>query len=116
RPGAVSATLESVTDDRRKFPRLHAAVFCRPVGKPLFNRRASQDISLGGIRLYADDPHSAGDRLELELFLPDQSEIICRVEVVWIETLTLGGPARFDVGVKFVEISAPDRERLSALL
>ena len=71
---------------------------------------------MGGIRLYADDPHTAGERLELELFLPDHSELTCRVEVVWIETLPLDAPARFDVGVRFVEISDADRSRLAAAL
>jgi Tfp pilus assembly protein PilZ len=105
-----------VSDDRREFPRLQAAVFCRPAGKTLFGRRAAQDISMGGIRLYADDPHTVGDRLELELFLPDHGEVTCRVEVVWIETLPVGAPARFDVGVKLVAISDADRARLAAVL
>ncbi|TMA18333.1 MAG: hypothetical protein E6J84_06055 [Deltaproteobacteria bacterium] len=58
----------------------------------------------------------SGDRLELELFLPDQSEVVCTVEVVWVEELPEGSPARYDVGVKFVTISPGDRERLSTVL
>jgi len=103
-------------DDRRQYPRVNAPVFCRPVGKPLFGRRRAADVSLGGMRLYADEAPSTGDRLELELFLPDQSELTCRVEVVWVEGLPEGAPARFDVGVKFVEISAADARRLDTVL
>ncbi len=91
-------------------------MFCRPIGRPLFNRRRAADVSLGGMRLYADEAPAAGDRLQLELFLHDQSELTLRVEVVWVEELPEGSPARFDVGVKFVELSEADRARLSTTL
>ncbi len=89
--------------DRRQFPRVNAPVFCRPIGRPLFRRRTA-DVSLGGMRLFAD------------LYLPGEIEITCRVEVVWIEELPEGAPARFDVGVKFVDIGPQDRERLALVL
>jgi hypothetical protein len=103
-------------DDRRKFRRVNAPVFCRPIGQPLFGRRKAVDVSLGGLRVYADDPPMAGERLELELFLPDQSELLCTVEVVWVDELPEGSPARYDVGVKFVSLDAADRERLGTVL
>ena len=103
-------------DDRRRFQRVNAPVFCRPVGHPLFGRRKALDVSMGGLRLYADDPPAAGDRLELELFLPDQSELTCTVEVVWVEDLPEGSPARHDVGVKFVSLHPEDQKRLATIL
>jgi hypothetical protein len=102
--------------DRRKFQRVGVPVFCRPVGQPLFGRRKAVDVSLGGLRLYADDPPAAGDRLEVELFLPDQTELTCTVEVVWVEDLPEGSPARHDVGVKFVGLHPKDQERLATVL
>jgi PilZ domain len=102
--------------DRREFPRINAPVFCRPTGTPFFGRRKAVDVSLGGLRVYADEAPQAGDRLELELFLPDQSEVTCTVEVVWVDPLPEGSPARFDVGAKFVSIGAAERERLQAVL
>lgn len=68
------------------------------------------------MRLYADEAPAVGDRLELELSLPDQSRLVCRAEVVWVDKLGEGAPARFDVGVKFVEISKGDGQRLAAVL
>ncbi len=68
------------------------------------------------MRLYADELHAAGDRLELDLLLPDQRELTCPVEVVWVDALAPDAPARFDIGVKFVELAATDRQRLSAAL
>jgi c-di-GMP-binding flagellar brake protein YcgR len=103
-------------DDRRQYPRINAPVFCRPVGRPLFKRRRAADVSQGGMRLYADEAPKVGERLELELFLPDESELVCRVEVVWVDELGEGEPARFDVGVKFVEIPPADVARLGTVL
>ena len=103
-------------DDRREFPRVNAPVFCRPVGRPLFGRRRAADVSLGGMRLYADEAPAVGDSLELELFLPDSSEVVCTVEVMWVDSLPEGAAARFDVGVRFVGIAAGDRDRLSGIL
>ena len=102
--------------DRRQFLRLKAPVFCRPLGRPLFNRRRTNDISMGGVRVYADEAPSAGDRLELELFLPDESALTCTVEVVWIEALPDGAPARFDVGARFVKLDEADKSRLAEVL
>ena len=68
------------------------------------------------MRLYADEPPAMGDRLELELFLPDEVELTCAVEVVWVEALPEGSPARFDIGVKFVNIRPEDRERIASVL
>lgn len=118
RRGRTSGTLRFVTDpaDRRKYLRLKAPVFCRPTGRPFFARRQANDISLGGVRVYADEAPTPGDRLELELFLPDESALECTVEVVWVEPLPEGSPARFDVGARFVKLDEPDRSRLAAVL
>jgi hypothetical protein len=102
--------------DRRQFLRLKAPVFCRPVGRPLFARRQTNDISLGGVRVYADEAPAPGDRLELELFLPDETALTCTVEVVWIEPLPDGAPARFDVGARFITLDAAARTRLAEVL
>ena len=102
--------------DRRQYLRLQAPVFCRPKGRPLFARRLATDISLGGVRVYADEAPAAGDRLELELFLPDETALVCAAEVVWVEPLPDGSPARFDVGARFVKLSSDDRARLATVL
>ena len=102
--------------DRRQYLRLQAPVFCRPAGRPLFSRRRTTDISLGGVRVYADEAPVPGDRLDLELFLPDETALGCTVEVVWVEPLPDGAPARFDVGARFVKLAEADRSKLAAVL
>jgi c-di-GMP-binding flagellar brake protein YcgR len=106
--------------ERRRFRRVKAPVYCRPLGKRLFasgDRDRAVDISQGGLRVYCDVAMSPGERLELELFLPDTSTVECQVEIVWVEQLTAAGaPARFDMGLRFLDLEAAPLERLSAVL
>ncbi len=102
--------------DRRKFPRLALPVFYRSVLSTAADRRRTVNLSLGGVRLYADHAHALGESLELELFLPDHSALVCGAEVVWLESLPMDAPARFEVGVKFVRISPEDQARIAAVL
>jgi hypothetical protein len=104
--------------DRRNFPRVNAPVFWRPVGLPLFGfgRRRTVDVSVGGARVYSDEPIAAGTPFALELGLPDGGTVTCRAEVVWAEELPAGAPARYDIGLKFTEISTEALVRLQAVL
>ena len=102
--------------DRRQFPRLKAPVFCRPAGLRFHNTGETLDISLGGARVYSDDETAPGTPLELELVFSDNSSIVCRAEVVWIERLPDGAPARFDIGLRFTELPADAAGRLAQVL
>ncbi len=102
--------------ERRKFPRLNAPLFFRPRGLSLFQERPPRDVDLGGARIYSDDPVKIGARLEVELFLPDEPTVTAGVEVVWVDELPADAPARYDVGLKFLELKLEDRARLSAVL
>jgi c-di-GMP-binding flagellar brake protein YcgR len=110
--------LTSSESDRRQFRRVQAPVYCRPAGLSFksLTRQKPIDISLGGLRIYSDDDVKKGTRLELELFLPDTSSVVCRVEVAWVERLPAGALARYDVGLKFVEIKNEDHARLQEVL
>ncbi|MBL8958180.1 MAG: PilZ domain-containing protein [Myxococcaceae bacterium] len=107
--------------ERRKYKRLNAPVYCRPLGRSM---SASQelprldvgDISMGGIRVYTDDKHKTGDRLELELFLPDGESITLDTTVVWVDELASGTPASFELGLKFQDVAEADRAKLEAVL
>jgi hypothetical protein len=113
-----------VQDERRKYKRLNAPVFCKPIGRTNSGvvagapqpRLDVQDISLGGIRVYTDDRHTEGDRLELELWLPDGDGITLDTTVVWVEKLPNDAPARFEVGLRFVDVAKKDLERLESVL
>ena len=107
-----------MSQDRRQFPRLQAPVLCRPAGLllRLLQPRQAIDISLGGMRIFSDDPVKIGSLLELDLFLPDQTSVTSKAEVVWVEELPAGAPALYDVGLRFTELSDADRARLALVL
>lgn len=104
--------------DRRQYSRVHAPVYCRPAGLGSWLRslRKPKDISLGGLRVYADEPIRIGERLELELFLPSNESVTCTVEVMWVESIPGGDPAPYDVGVRYVFIRSEDVDKLSDVL
>jgi PilZ domain len=118
-PGNLMVEVEAaMVQDRREFPRLKAPVLCRPAGLlvRLLHPRETIDISLGGVRIFSDDPVKVGALLSLDLFLPDQSTVVCKGKVVWVEELPPGAPALYDVGLRFTELTDTDKGRLSQVL
>ncbi|MBI1945172.1 MAG: PilZ domain-containing protein [Deltaproteobacteria bacterium] len=104
--------------DRRQFPRVRAPVTCRAAGPHarIAAAQQPQDISLGGMRIYASEEVRCGARLELELFLGEGGSVPCTVEVVWVDKLPAAAPARFDVGLRILAINDTDRQRLATAL
>ena len=103
-------------DDRRRFPRLKAPVFCRPAGLRFHDAGQTVDIGLGGARVFADEQVPVGTHFELELLLPDASTIVCKAVVAWIDLLPAGSPASFDLGLRFTDVSEADQRRLASVL
>ena len=109
--------LAAPMSDRRRYPRVKADVLCRPSGLTLFHsKRNTHDISLGGARILSDDDFEIGQRLDLDVLLPDGSTVRCWGEVVWLTPLGNGAPARYDVGVKFTDMDRLDVQRLATVL
>ena len=103
--------------DRRRYPRVQADVLCRAAGTNLFHhRRNTQDISLGGMRVFSDERFAVGKRLDLDVLLPQGGSVRCWAEVVWLVELDAGAPAKFDVGLKFTDMAPSDVQRLAAVL
>lgn len=95
-------------EERRKYRRIQAAVYCRPAGVGLLERRREAvDISLGGVRVFSDDSYRIGALVKMEFFVDGAPPVTYTAEVVWVEAVEPGGPAKFDVGLKFVNL-APD--------
>ena len=107
-----------MVDERRQYPRLQAPVLCRPAGLllRLLKPRSTIDVSMGGIRIFSDDPVKVGSLLDLELFPGDHQPFSCTAEVMWVEELPHGAPALYDVGLRFTQLKDEDRARLAAVL
>ena len=103
--------------ERRRYPRLAAPVIYRPAGLRLFHHRRSTagDIGAGGMRVYSDEGLHLGERLELELLLPDHRWIRVWVRVVWV-TPADGVEANYELGLQFTDIADQDRQRLASVL
>ena len=102
--------------ERRQFRRIAAPVYCRAAGLKVFSKHEeSIDVSRGGVRVYSDEKLEIGDRLTMELFLKDQSATF-DAEVAWIEALEAGAPGKYDVGLKFLHLSAENEALLKRAL
>ncbi len=105
------------TRERRRYRRLQAPILVRPVSALAYRAKQKvNDISLGGLRAYSDEKQKPGTRLELELLFSDGNSATVLAEVVWVEPLPEGSPARFDLGLRFVDASPDDLERIAKAL
>jgi c-di-GMP-binding flagellar brake protein YcgR len=104
-------------DERRKYRRIQAPVYCRPAGVELLVRtRQPIDISMGGVRIYSDTKFEAGELLKLEFFLPDAPPLVYTAEVVWTDELPEDSDAAFDVGLKFIQLEPEAARHLMTVL
>jgi hypothetical protein len=101
--------------ERRRFPRVMAPIFYR--SPRIFSpKRKITNISLGGVRIYSDEPIEVGKRLEIEFFLPEDVSIIAIVRVVWIEKLPPDARAPYDVGLEFIDLPPHALKELESVL
>jgi c-di-GMP-binding flagellar brake protein YcgR len=82
----------------------------------LVARLRTVDLSLGGARVYTDDRLKIGQKLELDLLVSKGRTVRVLARVVWVDELPAAGPARYDVGVEFLEVPEEMRSRLSQVL
>ena len=101
--------------DRRRFPRVMAPVFYRAQKISAEKQRVS-NLSLVGVRIYSDERLNVGERLELEVFLPDASTVEARAKVAWIKEMPEGAEAVYDVGMEFVELREEAIKKLKTVL
>jgi PilZ domain len=91
--------------ERRKYRRIQAPVYCRPAGVSFLARHhEAVDVSLGGVRVYSDELYKKGSLVKMEFFVEGGPPVTYTAEVVWVDTLGKDGPAKYDVGLKFVDL------------
>ena len=82
----------------------------------LARQRQPIDVSLGGVRIFTDDPLKVSELLKLEIFLEGAAPVTYTAQVVWIVPLGNSAPARFDVGLKFLDLEPEALKLLVGLL
>jgi len=101
---------------RPPYRRVQAPVYHRPTSWFSHGLRRIGTTSQGGLRSYSDDVVKVGRILEMDVFLPSGEPVTAVVEVEWCDPLPRGGPARFDVGLRIVQIEAAEKARLESVL
>jgi hypothetical protein len=80
------------------------------------NFSKTQNMSLGGARVFSDDRLKINTRLNLELLSGRDSTVQVLARVAWIDELDKDAPARFDVGLEFLDVPEEMMSRLAAIL
>jgi Tfp pilus assembly protein PilZ len=98
------------SNERRRDARYHARFVVR-FAKETDAARAfdtfSTNVSAGGLCLRSAAPHAVGEMLKIDLTAGDEA-LSLDGQVAWVR--------RDTVGVRFVNVRLPDRERLEALV
>lgn len=95
-------------------PRVHNdQVTYRPPTRSRFER--VMDISPGGMRVFAPDCLETGERMPLELRLPDGVSIELWAEVAWSDPLLGEIPPGCESGLRFTDIPDHQRHRLALI-
>ena len=74
------------------------------------------NVSMGGARVFSDDRMKIGAKLNLELLPEPETSVQVLARVAWIDELPDGSPARFDVGLEFLDVPEEMVSRLGAIL
>jgi hypothetical protein len=101
--------------NRRKYARFNAPI-CYRSASFFSTRNPLVNIGLGGIRIYSDNRFKIGKRLEIELLLPDDEILTFTVKVVWQNALPEDAPAKYDVGLQFLNGPEDGLQRLEEML
>jgi hypothetical protein len=74
------------------------------------------NVSMGGARVFSDEPMKIGAKLNLELLPDADTSVQVLARIAWIDELDEGAPARFDVGLEFLDVPEEMVSRLAAIL
>jgi len=108
--------------ERRRFVRVDVRVniWWRKIPDSAVKGKATnKDISEQGIWLIVDEAVQTGDKLQLEMELPTNKIIKCVGEVVWVDPFMIVGYSeikKYNVGIKFINITAEDRGKLQKFI
>ena len=74
------------------------------------------NVSMGGARVFSDESMKVGSKLNLELMPDPDVSVQVLARVAWIDELPDGSPARFDVGLEFLDVPEEMVSRVAVIL
>jgi hypothetical protein len=80
------------------------------------NLSRTVNMSQTGARVYSDDRLKIGTKLNLELLAGPENVVQVLARVVWVDELPKDSPAKFDVGLEFLDVPEEMASRLAVIL
>jgi hypothetical protein len=102
--------MESIPDDKRKYPRKSLDVL---VNYKKTHIARSKDISQGGICLISDEALEVGAFLNLVFYLPNKEEIQALGKIKWSKKAS---ETLFESGVEFWQLDDSQTKRIDSYL
>jgi c-di-GMP-binding flagellar brake protein YcgR len=102
-------------EERRRYVRIGTPVLIQfPNPESMKTERSfTQDVSESGMRFPTPVKLAIGQELPLSLELPfSDATFQATGDVIWIREISRHGEPQYEVGVRFVWIEDPDRQRL----
>lgn len=98
-------------EEKRQYTR-HTVSLYGKTQKLFANRFFAVDISRGGSRIYSNEQFPIGETLKLKFFVPGGKKVTPTVRVAWIREADDKAPAKYELGLEFLDISETCLNRL----
>lgn len=116
-PAPASTRAPVVRDvDKASYRRISTPGFFRPAGLKPFLHLTNGVGGEARLRMYSDERHTRGTHLKLELVFPNGEDRTFTAEVAWVDELPPTSPARYDVGLRVLDVDAETKTLIASVV
>ncbi len=116
-PPSSRGTPPSSSDvERQSYRRVQTPAFWRPAGLKPFLHLTNGEGGEARLRMYSDEAQVCGTHLKLELVFPGGEDRSFTAVVAWQDELPPDAPARFDVGLRVLDIDGDTKKLIASVL
>jgi hypothetical protein len=102
--------------ERLSYRRVQTPAFWRPAGLKPFLHLANGEGGEARLRMYSDEQQVCGAHLKLELVFPSGEDRSFTAVVAWQDELPPDAPARYDIGLRVLDIDAETKRLIASVL
>jgi hypothetical protein len=102
--------------ERMSYRRVQTPAFWRPAGLKPFLHLADGEGGEARLRMYSDEQQDCGTHLKLELVFPGGEDRSFTAVVAWQDELPPDAPARYDIGLRVLDIDAVTKRLIASVL